>query len=389
MEQQSSVLMSAKIHFVDARLSLVHIPLNQYQSYLQSILKLIFPAHQSHGDLGTASQPHEPGVSWANQYAFLNVSVTPIECSIVCTKVLAEELFAPNKSTAETSATTSREGAVVSLEDFVVMSVEGEGLEAGKRVLELTSPLALAGISIFFFTTYFSDYILVPAKSKKQVIRALEDRGFQFEERAEAYVNPAARHDRNKSSTSSFGTVSPSTPPPVTVSELQARTFALLKRREIIPRVDTDIRLLQCAGRRDLPSSFTADEMGLQVGLTRCLVYQPRFLSLTLTSSEPASLLIERKLIANFDSENVLLGNKEDFLVPIMLDLEPLPLEATGIVCGVADRLCGRSDNGDLMNAIEMSYLSTARTGTVIVEEKDLKHAMEALRIEENDALEY
>lgn len=125
--------------------------------------------------------------------------------------------------------------------------------------------------------------------------------------------------------------------------------------------------------------------MALQVGLTKCLVYQPRFLSLTLTSSEPASLLIDRNLVANFDSENVLLGNREDFLVPIMLDLESLPLEATGIVCGVADRLCGRSDSGVLMNAIEMSYLSTARTGTVMVEEKDLRQALEALRVEEYD----
>ena len=31
-------------------------------------------------------------------------------------------------------------------EDFVVMQVDGEGLEAGQRVLELTSPLALAGM---------------------------------------------------------------------------------------------------------------------------------------------------------------------------------------------------------------------------------------------------
>lgn len=239
--------------------------------------------------------------------------------------------------------------------------------------------------SIFFFTTYFSDYILVPAKSKGQVIRALEDRGFHFEEKAEAYINPAARHDRNKSSTSSFGTGSPPTPPPATVSELQTRTFALLKRREIIPRVDSDIRLLHCAGRRDSPSSVSADEIGLQIGLTKCLVYQPCFLSLTLTYSEPASLLLERKLIAKFDSENVLLGNKENFLVPIMLDLESLPLEATGIVCGVADRLTGRSDKGIVMNAIEMSYLSTARTGTVMVDEKDLDHAMEALRIGEDD----
>lgn len=80
-----------------------------------------------------------------NRYAFLNVSITPIEGSIVCPKALAEELFAQRRDAAAPSAAT-RYGATVSSEDFVVMSVEGEGLEAGKRVLELTSPLALAGM---------------------------------------------------------------------------------------------------------------------------------------------------------------------------------------------------------------------------------------------------
>ena len=40
--------------------------------------------------------------------------------------------------------------ATISSEDFVVISVRGEGLEAGQRVLEVTSPLALAGMSVFF-----------------------------------------------------------------------------------------------------------------------------------------------------------------------------------------------------------------------------------------------
>ncbi|KAL8901773.1 MAG: hypothetical protein Q9207_005031 [Kuettlingeria erythrocarpa] len=254
------------------------------------------------------------------------------------------------------------------------MSVEGEGLEAGRRVLELTSPLALAGISIFFFTTYFSDFILVPAKSKAQVVRALEERGFQFEKRAEAYVNPAAHHNRNKSSTSSFRPMSPPTPPPATVGELQTRTFALLKRREIVPRVDANLRLISCAGRRDNPSNFSTDDMGVQVVVTKSLIYQPRFLSLTLTENDPASLLLERGLIADFDFDHVLLGKRDDVLIPIILDLEPLPLEAPGIVCGIADRLAGRVDGAGLTNAIEMSYLSTARTGNVIVEETDLDH---------------
>jgi hypothetical protein len=126
--------------------------------------------------------------------------------------------------------------------------------------------------------------------------------------------------------------------------------------------------------------------MGLQLGLTKCLIHQPRFLSLTLTEGEPASLLLEKQLIPNFGSQNALLGSsKEDCLIPITLDLETLPLEATGIVCGVAGKLVrgssGKSTNDDI--TIDMSYLSTARAGAVIVEEKDLQRAREALGVGE------
>ena len=247
--------------------------------------------------------------------------------------------------------------------------------------------------SIFFITTYFSDYILVPAKSRGQVVRALEERGFSFQESTEAYINPAAHH-RTKSSTSSFGAGSPTTPPPKTVSELQSRTFGLLKRHNITPSVDSSIRLVHCAGRRGDPNNFSADELGrrgepnhssadelaLQLGLTKCLIHQPRFLSLTLTEDEPASLLLEKSHLSHFGSESVLLGSKDDYLIPITLDLEPLPFEATGIVCGVAGKLAGGGETGPLLGPIEMSYLSTARAGTVMVDEKDLERAVEALQ---------
>ena len=73
----------------------------------------------------------------------------------------------------------------------------------------------------------------------------------------------------------------------------------------------------------------------------------------------------------------------EDHLKPITLDLEPLPLEATGIVCGLASKLVGRA-GGHLIETIDMSYLSTARAGTVMVNEKDLEHAIEVLNVGEN-----
>jgi hypothetical protein len=77
--------------------------------------------------------------------------------------------------------------------------------------------------------------------------------------------------------------------------------------------------------------------------------------------------------------QNVLLGSKDDILIPIVLDLRPLPIESTGIVCGVAGRLVGGTKLG-LDNAVEMSYLSTAKSGTVTVSEAELERALNALR---------
>ncbi|KAL8827785.1 MAG: hypothetical protein Q9191_002974 [Dirinaria sp. TL-2023a] len=366
--EQSLTLMSAHIHFVvSIRPSR---PPREELGLTKPMISKVAP--------GVLVLISTATVSWANQHSFLNVSITPVECSIVCAKELAQQFFASSASQLPRPGVPKPDHATISSEDFVVISVEGEGLEAGQRVLELTSPLALAGISIFFITTYFSDYILVPARSRGQVVRALEERGFTFQESAEAYVNPAAHHHRNKSSTSSLG--SPTTPPPRTVSELQTRTFSLLKRYEITPTVDKGVRLVQCAGRRDDPSRRSTDELGLQLGLTKCLIHHPKFLSLTLTEEEPASLLLEKRHVVDFGPDNVLLGNKDDVLIPITLDLQSLPFEATGIVCGVAGKLAGGSESGPLVCPIEMSYLSTARAGTVMVDEKDLGRAMEALQ---------
>lgn len=96
---------------------------------------------------------------------------------------------------------------------------------------------------------------------------------------------------------------------------------------------------------------------------------------------------MEKRLLKNFDigSDNVLVGSKDEHLIPITLDLEPLPFEATGIVCGIAGRLVG---GHSVVRAIEMSYLSTAKAGTVMVEEGDLEHAMMALRVREDGAIE-
>jgi hypothetical protein len=227
-------------------------------------------------------------------------------------------------------------------------------------------------------------------------VQALEERGFQFEKDTSSYVN-SFQHGR-KHSAASLEVQPPSTPPPTTISELQTRTFATLKRRHIVPTVDSSIRLVQCAGRRDSANGInqarnrnsmtTAADDALHLGLVKCLITQPypKFLSLTLTDTESAALLFDHTLLPHF-AQDTLLGSRDEFLTPITLDLRGLPMESTGIVCGVAGRLVGET-TGQLEDPVEMSYLSTARAGTVMVAEQELERALDALRGAENGVLE-
>jgi hypothetical protein len=68
---------------------------------------------------------------------------------VICSRTLAERYFAP-----AISRMPSKDRAHISAEDFIAVSVGGEGLEAGQRVLDLTTPLAMAGMWVYLFV-YF------------------------------------------------------------------------------------------------------------------------------------------------------------------------------------------------------------------------------------------
>lgn len=75
---------------------------------------------------------------------FVNISVTPVECSVVCSRASVDKWFAPIIKTLETGG--HRGDVMIGMDEFVAIQVDGEGLDAGQRVLDLTSPLALAGV---------------------------------------------------------------------------------------------------------------------------------------------------------------------------------------------------------------------------------------------------
>lgn len=220
--------------------------------------------------------------------------------------------------------------------------------------------------SIFFISTYFSDYILVPLRSKDEVVHTLTNQGFTFETDSDQFVNNLQSPRIPPTVQSPTHTSPPSTPPPSTVNELQTRTFDYLRKNKIIPRVDQSIRLVQCcAHHRDGATESSAAILRTAL-TTALLVDHPRFLSLTLTPADPAaSLLLEKRLLPRFtldpsyessdEERSILLGSKEDILIPITLDLRDVPIEATGIVCGVAGRLADATAHHDPLAALSSS----------------------------------
>ena len=273
--------------------------------------------------------------------------------------------------------------------------------------------------SIFFITTYFSDYILVPLRSQRTVAKALQQRGFVFSKTVDAFFSQLStssptlpQSGATQASSPFYESSVPTTPPAKDIPGLQLRTFAKLKRNNVSPSVDSNIRLANCAGSReynqanegrlknDLLQVLLAtaapvpEKLATGLGLPTSieLDYGAKFLSLTITPSEPISVLLEHRLLGRLGESLLGAKSEDDALVPITLDLRELPLDATGIVCGVAGRLSEghrdvekglssspSSDVAGTVDPIEVSFLSTVRAGTVIVRANQLEKALEAL----------
>ncbi|KAG4427222.1 hypothetical protein IFR05_017295, partial [Cadophora sp. M221] len=369
----------------EGQFSLIHIPLPLYASLLQPILRILLPHG---GPTHNALDPEGPlsGLTSTNNHHFLNISITPLECSIVCHVSWAQNVFAPLISRLPP---TQAKQCHISKDTYIVFSVNSAGMEAGQRVMDLTAPLAMAAIPIFFITTYYTDFILVPSKDRQTVGAALLERGFEFSENESAYVvqAPSLNHSRIPS-TSSGGSEAapPSTPPPSNVAELQVRTFKQLRKRGVVPFVEPGLHLVQCSGKEILrgddsyssnghghgygrgnsngysngnghngngngydnedegegeneeeggggankPNFLSTIDPKFYIGLISALITRPRFLSITLAQDDAPSLLLDKSLLWLFG--NSIAGDVDGELVPIFLDLGDLPLESTGIV---------------------------------------------------------
>ena len=124
----------------EPELTLIHIPIELYSSFIQPIFRLLF---------GEDHDEDAANIPWTSRHDFLNISITTVECSIICEKRLADMFFSPllkQHNTRNGYRRTSNNEAEMTSETYIVIQVDGQGLDAGQRVLELTSPLARAGM---------------------------------------------------------------------------------------------------------------------------------------------------------------------------------------------------------------------------------------------------
>ena len=133
-------MLAMDVELQDDCLALIHIPLDLYPFYMRAILQLLF-----HGVPPLEDQLQaRPELPATFRPGFMNVSITPVECSVICARALVDRYFSPLLEAQRGIPFASR--VKISSEDYIVMQVEGQGLDAGQRVLELTSPLSMAGV---------------------------------------------------------------------------------------------------------------------------------------------------------------------------------------------------------------------------------------------------
>lgn len=97
----------------------------------------------NHDDDTDWEDPIQP--QWTDSHPFLNISLTPFECSVVCSRDLATKLFVPVRNALPPE---QRRQCSISGDDYIVIQVYGDSLDAGQRVLELTGPLAMNGMYV-------------------------------------------------------------------------------------------------------------------------------------------------------------------------------------------------------------------------------------------------
>lgn len=269
---------------------------------------------------------------------FYHVAFTPSECTII----FSEKYLLLFDSALAVSRQLKKDIKLFP-DSFYLLEIAGDGLNIGKRVLEITEPLSQGGISLFFLSNYFSDIVLIPCFARDRVVSLLEQKGFSFANSIKSY---------NGSLRSSESTL------------MEKDVF---EEFDIRPKISSSVKLV-LTGARSTDNRVILEKTILALASNSPNGDNfPKFFSITKTLQDEILLLLPKNFgkYFGFQKRN-LVGSLDELMIPINIDLFKLPIDSKGIVSGIAKKVIKKFDLiGD--ENCEMSYLSMGRSSIVMI----------------------
>lgn len=286
---------------------------------------------------------------------FFHVAYTPTECTIICATLAIRRYFDEPLAACKH---LGYDDVVMLPESYLTLQIDTEGdFNNSERILELTRPLSAHKISLFFLSSHFTDIVLIPFHLKEQVVRILTKNNFEFSDVSKSYViNRELSYDSLNS---------PDTPGE-SANDLENNTLKLFQEAHIKPKIEKKVRLLLTGARPgEVKHSIVKAAQCISAGNV------PDYFAITRTSLNEISLILpgssRKRSAMGFDYRSII-GSALDTIIPISIDLTNLPLDATGIVAGLASRiLTGIKSIPEAMDTFEMSYLSMARSALLMI----------------------
>ncbi|CEP15611.1 hypothetical protein [Parasitella parasitica] len=288
-----------------------------------------------------------------SQY-FFSFTENAYEISIVASKQIIENDFVPSLSMAQCHDMSS------SSDSYRVLQVDDEGGQdsSGKRISDLSGPLAQGKFSIFYMSTYQTDFVLVKERKLKQAVQLLQKHEFEFD------LDSIEQH---------LG----GSPPPMPFSDnrLSMESDASLALEEEFEKsVLTDE--LQCVGLN--PHCRSDWAMTVLKILSYPELISPdgsqddtRFFSYT-ASSDGISLIANQNILDLFEPDAIFQDEESQTYRVIQVSLAGSHLDRCGIVWSISHPLAAEAH-------INLLYLSTFKSANVLVRSEDLEEAESVL----------
>ncbi|KAI8064805.1 uncharacterized protein B0P05DRAFT_554408 [Gilbertella persicaria] len=238
---------------------------------------------------------------------------------------------------------------------------------SGKRISEISEPLAEGKFSILYISTYQTDFVLISEPKLYQVMKALRQHGFDIESDDDSVDNDIEQDTIEEGDDPLSQNTQPLSP---TVDPAQ---FLL----------DTSVLVneLQCVGlNKHYRSNWVQTVLKIlcypELVQSDCEDDYKRFCSFVATN-EDISLIADTQIVATFEESSLMLEQDASAQRVIQVHFSGSNIERCGIVRSISKPLSMEAN-------INMLYLSTFMTANIIVSADDLERAVHILSPQKN-----